>query len=74
MLGQHLDGNGAVQAGVGGFVDLTHAARAERGFDLVWAELSSRLNRHGSGRLPAGLQQHASGKFIRPRMSRNRGS
>ena len=33
MLGQHLDGDRAVQAGVGGFVHLTHAAGAERGFD-----------------------------------------
>ena len=38
MLGQHLDGDRAVQAGVGGLVDLAHAARAEGGVDLVGAE------------------------------------
>ena len=38
MFGQHLDGDGAVQAGVGGFVDLAHAPRAEGSLDLVWAE------------------------------------
>ena len=38
MLGQYLDGDGAVQAGVGSLVDLTHAARAEGRFDLVGAE------------------------------------
>ncbi len=38
MLGQHLDGDGAVEAGVGGFVHLAHAARAEGGVDLVGAE------------------------------------
>ena len=37
MLGQHLDGDAAVEAGVGGFVDLAHAARAEGSVDLVGA-------------------------------------
>ena len=27
MLGQHLDGDGPIQAGVGGLVDLPHASR-----------------------------------------------
>ena len=31
MLGQHLDGDGAVQAGVGGLVELSHAPGAKRG-------------------------------------------
>ena len=38
MHGQHLDGDGAVQAGVTGVLDLAHAARAEGGFDLIGAE------------------------------------
>ncbi len=38
VLGQDLDGNGAVQAGAASFVDLAHAASAEEGFDLVRAE------------------------------------
>ena len=35
MLGEHLDGDRAVQAGVGGLVDLAHSPRAEGGGDLV---------------------------------------
>ena len=46
MLGQHLNGDGAIEAGVGGFVDLTHAARAEGGVDLVGAECGARRQRH----------------------------
>ena len=38
MLGQHPDGDGAVQTGIAGLIDLPHAARAERGLDLVGAE------------------------------------
>ena len=38
VRGQHLDGDGAIQAGVSGFVDLAHAARAEGGVDLVGAK------------------------------------
>ena len=49
MLGQHLDGDGAVQAGVGGLVDLAHAAGAEGGVDLVGAEGGAGLERHGYG-------------------------
>ena len=30
MLGQDLDGNGAIQTGVAGLIDLSHAACAER--------------------------------------------
>ena len=46
VLGQDLDGDGAVQAGVAGFVDLTHAARAEGGLDLVGAERGAGVERH----------------------------
>ena len=35
MLGQHLDRDSAVEAGVTGLVDLAHAARTERGLNLV---------------------------------------
>ncbi len=38
VLGEHLDGDGAVQPGVTGFVDLTHASRANGREDLVRAE------------------------------------
>jgi hypothetical protein len=38
MLGQHVDGDGAIEAGVGGLVDLAHPAFAEGGDDLVGAE------------------------------------
>ena len=38
VLGEHLDGHGAVQAGVAGLIDLTHPARAEGGLDLVGTE------------------------------------
>ena len=34
MLGEHLDGDGAVQAGVAGLIHLPHPARAEGGLDL----------------------------------------
>ena len=37
MLGQDLDGDGTIQAGVGGFVDLAHAALADEGGDFVRA-------------------------------------
>ena len=47
MLGQHLDSDGAVQAAVGGFVDLAHAPGAERGVDLIGAEGGAGGQRHG---------------------------
>ena len=43
MLGQDLDGDSTVQAGVAGFVDLAHAHGAEGGFDLVGAEGGARI-------------------------------
>ena len=49
MLRQHLDGDGAVQAGVAGFVHLTHAARANGREDLVGAERGAGCKRHGYG-------------------------
>ena len=49
MLGQHLDGDGAVQAGVGGLVDLAHAPCAEGGLDLVRAECGAGLEGHLDG-------------------------
>ena len=39
MLGQHIDGDRAVQARVAGFVDLTHAPSADGRDDLVRTEL-----------------------------------
>ena len=46
MLGQHLDGDGAIQASVAGFVDLAHAPCAEGGFDLIGAESGAGFQRH----------------------------
>ena len=49
MLGEHLDGDRAVQAGVAGFVDLTHPPSAEGGDDLIRSERGARREGHGSG-------------------------
>ena len=38
MLGQDFDGNGAVQAGVSGFVDFAHSSSAQWGLDFVGTE------------------------------------
>ncbi len=38
MGGQQLDGDGAVEAGVAGFVDLAHAALADEGGDGIGVE------------------------------------
>ena len=46
MRGQHLDGDGAVQAGVGGLVDLSHAAFADLGGDGIRTEGGAVLERH----------------------------
>ena len=47
MLRPHLDGDRAVQAGVGGLLDLTHAPGAEGGVDLVGAKGSAEFKGHG---------------------------
>ena len=60
MFRQHLDGNRAVQAGVGGLVNLAHAPSAKGGVDLVRAERGAGLEWHGSGHedaLGAGLAE-----------------
>ena len=43
MRQEHLDGDGAVQAGVGGLVDLAHAPSAEGRLDFVGAERGAGL-------------------------------
>ncbi len=48
VLGQHLDGDRAIQAGVAGLVHFTHAARAEGGLDFIGAEGGAGFERHGS--------------------------
>src|SRR6185436_914451 len=48
--GEDLDGDGTIEAGVAGAIDLAHAARAERGHDFVRAEAGSRIERHGATR------------------------
>ena len=39
VLGQHLDGDGAVEARVGGLIDLAHTALADEGRDVVVGEV-----------------------------------
>ena len=46
MLRQHFDGDGALQAGVAGFVDLAHAPGAQEGFDLIRTERGAGGERH----------------------------
>ena len=46
MLGQDFDGDRAVQAGVAGFVHLTHAAFAECGDDLIRTKPNAGGERH----------------------------
>ncbi len=43
VRGQDLDGDRPLQPGVGRFVDLTHAARADGGLNLIRAELGAAL-------------------------------
>ena len=51
VIRQDFDGDGAVQPGVAGFIDLTHAARAEGREDFVRAELLSRGDGHAGARI-----------------------
>ena len=46
MRQEHLDGDRAIQAGVGGFVDFTHASSTELGLDLVGAERGAGCEGH----------------------------
>ena len=46
VFGQDLDGDGAVEPGVAGFVHLAHASGADRGEDLVGAEFFACGERH----------------------------
>ena len=43
VLGEDFDGDGAVEAGVGGFVHFAHTACPDRSDDLVGAELRACL-------------------------------
>jgi hypothetical protein len=47
VLEEDLDGDGAVKAGVGGFINFAHAACANRGSNEVWAEPRAKGQRHG---------------------------
>ena len=46
VLGEDPDGDGAIQAGVAGLIDLPHPARAEGGLDLVGAERGAWIESH----------------------------
>src|SRR5207249_7433943 len=46
QLGQNLDGDVAIQAGIAGAVDLAHTAGAERSEDFILAKLGARDQRH----------------------------
>ena len=41
-LGQHLDGDGALQVGIAGAIHLAHAARADLGGDFIGTESGAR--------------------------------
>lgn len=58
---EDLDGEVAVQAGVAGLVDLTHAASADGGLDLVRPEARSRGERHGNLRPGHGTAAETAG-------------
>ena len=47
MLRQQLDGDGAIQAGVSGFVHLAHSSSAEWGLDFIGADLGAGSDGHG---------------------------
>ena len=56
---QHLDGDGALEAGVAGLVDLAHAAGADGADDLVRSEARAGGQGHGEG--ASLMQSRASG-------------
>jgi hypothetical protein len=60
-LGENLDGDLAIEPGVGRAIDLAHAAGAERGLDLVGAEASA--GRHGHRRTSLLRGKRATGAF-----------
>ena len=51
MRRQNLDGDGAVEAGVLGAIDLAHAARAKRREDFVGTEFGARGEGHAWAQL-----------------------
>ena len=48
MLGQHLDGDDAIQTGVARLVDFAHSPGADQPDDFVGAKPSTRRERHRS--------------------------
>jgi hypothetical protein len=46
VCGEDFDGDGAVQAGIAGFVDFAHSSCADRREDFVWPELRPNFKRH----------------------------
>ena len=46
MLGKDFDRHDAIEAGVAGFVHLTHPAGTDGGLDLIWAQTSAGLRGH----------------------------
>ena len=46
MLRQDLDGDGAVESGVSGFVHFSHTASPDGGDDLIRPEVPSGFKRH----------------------------
>ena len=49
MLGEHLDGDGAVEGGLTGFVRFAHSAGADLGGDPIRSEGGAGLQRHSVG-------------------------
>ena len=57
LLGENLDRDFALQAGVTGAVDLTHRPRAEQPHDLIRAESRAGLERHRYTPAPRALKE-----------------
>ena len=63
VRGQHLDGDGPLQAGVGGLVDFAHPAGTDGGLDLIRAETGRDGRRVPGARLS--LKQPNCGRWRR---------
>jgi len=48
VMGQDLDGDGAVEAGITGLLDLAHAARTDGRLDLVGSQARAGCEAHGT--------------------------
>src|SRR5687768_13756206 len=61
-LREHFDRNDAIEARIASFVNLTHAASAQRADDFIWSETDASRQTHlfdGLGRAP--VEDHSYG-------------